>query len=86
MRVTLQVRDTRKPYNWTTVFSARVLFADRRIILVRGAGTNSLFDADGQFQLAGWNPKHPAAKRVPKNHGAWRIHPKSLKRLKDCLW
>lgn len=83
MKVTLQVRETRKPYNWTTVFSARVLYADRKIILVRGGGSNSLFDADGHMQKAGFHRHHPAAKNVPKRYGAWRIHPDSIQRMKD---
>lgn len=81
MRVTVQYQETRKPYHWRNAFTARVLFADSQIILVRGCGSHSSFHSNGHFRSAGYNPNHPAAKNIPKRHGKWRLHPGSLTRL-----
>lgn len=80
--VTVQYQETRKPYRWVSAFRARVLFADQKTILVRGAGTVSLFRGNGDMNFAGYNRKHPAAKRIPERLGRWRIHPKSVERLR----
>jgi len=82
MRVTIQYQEVRNPHRWKNAFTARVLFADRQIVLVRGAGSHSTFDPNGPFKSAGWRREHPAAKSIPKRHGTWRLHPKSVDRLK----
>lgn len=81
--VTIQYQETRKPYRWVNAFRARVLFADRKTILVRGAGSESLFRGNGDMNMAGYHRDHPAAKKIPWRHGGWRIHPTSLARLKE---
>lgn len=81
MRVTIQVQETRKPYNWKTVFPGRVLYADRQIILVRACGSHSSFQPNGEMRGVGYLRTHPHAKNVPERHGRWRIHPDSLKKL-----
>jgi len=82
MRVTIQVQETRKPYDWKSVFPARVLFASRELIVVKGCGSHSFFYGTGQMRMAGYRPAHPHAKNVPDRHGSWRIHPDSVKRIK----
>ena len=54
--VLIQYQETRKPYRWVNAFRARVLFADRKTVLVRGAGSESLFRGDGSMNLAGYKP------------------------------
>lgn len=85
MRVTIQVQLARKPYAWQNVFPARVLFANRDLIVVKGCGSHSFFYGTGDMRMSSYNPQHPHAKSVPDRHGRWRIHPDSLKRIKAKL-
>lgn len=79
--VTIQYQETRKPYRWVSAFRAKVLYHDEKVILVRGAGTHSLFSGKGGMRAAGYNLNHPAAKNIPDRYRGWRVHPKSVARL-----
>ncbi len=81
MKVTIQVQETQKPYRWVTVFSGRVKFADRTLVVVRQCGSTSFYNGDGSMQLAGFSRDHKDAARVPRLHGRWRISPESMVRV-----
>jgi len=81
MQVTIQYRETRKPKAWVTAFRATVLYSDAKVILVRGAGAESLFEPTGEMLIFRSNRKHPAGAKLPLRIGRVRIHPSSLARL-----
>jgi hypothetical protein len=58
-----------------------VLYADDKIVLVRGAGAESLFHSDGSVIMFRSNPKNAIGARVPKKLGKVRLHPDSVARL-----
>lgn len=82
MKVTIQVQETRQPYGWLNTFPARVLFANKDLIVVKGCGTHSFYHGDGTVLMGSFNHEHPHAKLVPERYGKWRIHPASMKRLR----
>lgn len=81
-RVTIQYREAKQPYAWKTCFEGRALYHDDKIILVRGAGSHSIFTGNGYYRSVGFNPKHPAYLARPRRTKGYRVHPKSLERLK----
>lgn len=85
MRVTIQYRETRKPYNWKNAFPARVKYADRELTLVKGCGSHSSFYTNGEMRGLGYKPSHPHAKNLPKRPGRWRLHPASVAALKAAV-
>lgn len=79
--VTIQYREARIPYNWKSAFTARVLFHDHKIILTRNPGEkggHSIFDADGSYRIL----SRPATVKISGRTKGWRVHPKSLERLR----
>lgn len=86
MKVTVQFQEPRKPYAWVNAFKATVLFADRKIILLRGAGSHQIFGADG-WKSIGHSSLGATAKKIPKRPYAkgWRIEPEELKALKKAM-
>ena len=80
--VTIQGQGPRA--RWISVCRARVLYADRTIILVRQMGSTSLYYAHGAMQMAGYNPNNPVAKRLPKTY-RFRIHPQSVQSLMRAM-
>jgi len=79
MRVTVQYRE---PHGWKTAFVGRVLYHDQNIILVRGAGSHSVFGGEGWYSSVGLKNDHPAKLRLPRRTKGYRLHPKSVERLK----
>ncbi len=79
--VMMQYRKT-LDHPWVDAWRARVLFSDRRNILVRGAGAASLFGGNGKMIMVSYDPKHSATKALPRRHGRWRLSPESVKRPK----
>jgi hypothetical protein len=87
LMVTVQYQENKKPHNWKTAFRARLLYADSKIILVRGAGSHSMFRANGLMSAFGCSWKTDSAfGRLHEAHShrmKWlRIAPTSLEKIK----
>lgn len=86
MRVTVQFqRGYAKTSPWVDAYVARVLYADKEIILTRGAGAHQAWYNHGGYRCAAYSLKHPVAQKVPKKATGWRLHPSSLERIKAAL-
>jgi hypothetical protein len=81
MQITVQYQEPRKPHRWIDAFTARVLYADRKIVLVRGCGSHSTFRTDGTMKHVGWHPDRAEASHIPTRTGTWRLRPHSVARL-----
>ena len=67
---------------WVTVGRAKILYLDRKIVLVRQFDSESIYGVrDGRGQSVAYHRKHPGAKRIPEHSFGWRIHPDALKAL-----
>lgn len=85
MQVTVQFQEPRKPHAWKKAFTAKVLFADKRAILVRGGGSHSMFDGKGHFRFMSYSKRLVESGVIPgypRYANGWRIAPESLERLK----
>ena len=77
MRVSIQHKTSRGK-DWLPGFTGTVLYADPKVILVRGGGGYQVF-RKGEPWVVSVSKKHPAAKL----RGSFRLDPRSLKRVQD---
>ena len=85
LMVTVQYQSACKPYAWNTAFRAKVLYADSKIILLRGAGSHSVFAGDGFMRMMAWHGESKfglSGASRPRAHKGFRIAPTSMKRIK----
>lgn len=85
-RVTIQFqKGYRRDSPWVNAYLSVLLYADRGIILTRGAGAHQTWYGDGRMWCAAYSRRHPASHKFPKKATGWRIHPSSLERIKASL-
>ncbi len=78
-----------KRYTWERAWSALVLYADAKVMLLRSAGSHQKFTGGGHPSMWGHDPKHPDVVRLNLPRDSWgrsvlgriRIAPRSLARL-----